>query len=233
MQLRSSSPAGRFLAVFFAILPLAAQDAKRPLTHADFDAWRSLGSPQLSRDGHWLAYSFMPQDGDGELIVRELATGRDLRVPVGALPPAPITPADENTNPEAPPTPRTIRIAMTSDSHFIIANTHPSKADTLAARKAKKKPEEMPKDGLVIVNLATGATTRLGEVKSFAVPAKGGAWLAYLKEGKPEEKKPDDPKPAEKPAEPEDEIVAAAARDGPWPRDVRGGVRQLYREAGR
>jgi len=34
-----------------------------------------------------------------------------------------------------------------------------------------------------------------------AVPAKGGAWLAYLKEGKPEEKKADDAKPAEKPAE--------------------------------
>jgi hypothetical protein len=40
----------------------------------------------------------------------------------------------------------------------------------------------MPKDGIVIINLATGETTRVAEVKSFAVPAKGGSWLAYLKE---------------------------------------------------
>ena len=157
--------------LFLGIVTVVAQPAApRPLAHTDFDTWRSIATPQLSRDGKWLAYSFMPQDADGDVIVRELATGRDLRVPVGTLPPPAATPGEENPNPEAPPTPRTVRLLMTSDSRFLIANTHPPKADVLAARKAKKKPEEMPKDGLVIVNLATGATTRVAEVKSFSVP---------------------------------------------------------------
>jgi hypothetical protein len=191
----------RFAIILAGVVTGFAQPAPRPLTHADFDTWRSLGAPQLSRDGKWLAYSFMPQDADGEVIARELATSRELRVPVGALPPPAAAAGEENPNPEAPPTPRAIRLLLSSDGRYLVANTHPLKADVLAARKAKKKPDEMPKDGLVIVNLASGETTRIAEVKSFAVPSKGGAWLAYSKEAKPEEKKPDDAKPAAKPTE--------------------------------
>jgi hypothetical protein len=109
--------------VLFAITALAAPTfaaatsplapatvtAQRPLSLDDFDAWRSLASPTLSRDGRWLAYSFMPQDGDGEVILRELATGREQRLPVGALPPPPIQP--DEANPDAPPAPRSIESA--------------------------------------------------------------------------------------------------------------------------
>jgi dipeptidyl aminopeptidase/acylaminoacyl peptidase len=192
--------------IFFAVVvvltaSLAAQPAApRALTHHDFDTWRTIGAPQLSRDGQWLAYSFMPQDADGEVVAKELATGREFRVPVGALPPPAATPGEENPNPEAPPAPRTIRVVLTSDSRFLIANTHPAKAAVLAARQAKKKPEDMPKDGLAIVDLASGAITRIDDVKTFSAPTKGGAWLAYLKGTKPEEKKAGDPTPAEKPA---------------------------------
>ena len=49
----------------------------------------------------------------------------------------------------------------------------------------------MPKGGLVVMNLGSGAITRINNVKSIQVPEKGGPWLAYLEEGKPE------PKPAE------------------------------------
>ncbi len=198
----------------------AQPPAPRPLAPTDFDAWRSIGAPQLSRDGKWLAYSFMPQDADGDVIVRELATGRDLRVPVGALPPPAAAPSGETTAPEEPPTSRAIRIVITSDSRFLIANTHPPKAELLAARKAKKKPEEMPKDGLAIVHLASGAVTHVADVKSFSVPSKGGSWLAYLKGAKPEEKKPDEAKPAEKPAE-----VGAPDDDHEDPDQQRGGAR--------
>jgi len=169
-----------------AVQPVAAQ---RPLSLDDFDAWRSLASPSLSRDGRWLAYSFMPQDGDGEVIIRELATGREQRLPVGALPPPPLQP--DEANPDAPPTPRSIRIVFTADSKHLVASTYPTKAETAAAKKAKKKPDEMPKGGLVRVNLTTGTVVTVSSVKNFQVPAKATAWLAYLKEAKPDEKKPE------------------------------------------
>jgi len=60
-----------------------AQPARRPIADTDFDAWSSIATPQLSRDGRWLAYSFMPQDADGTLVIREVASGKEVRVPVG------------------------------------------------------------------------------------------------------------------------------------------------------
>jgi dipeptidyl aminopeptidase/acylaminoacyl peptidase len=186
----------------FGVAPIFAQPSPRPLTHADFDSWRSIASPILSRDGKWLAYSFMPQDGDGDLVLREVSSGREHRIPVGALPLPVPAPAEENTNPEVPPPVRNIRIAFTGDNQFAVATTHPPKADLAAARKAKKKPDEMPKGGLVMVKLATGEVTRVANVKSFQVPAKGGAWAAFLKEPKPGAAKPAEPDGGEKPAEP-------------------------------
>ncbi|MBL9186572.1 MAG: S9 family peptidase [Opitutaceae bacterium] len=203
----------------------SAQPAPRPLAHSDFDAWRSIATPQLSSDGRWLAYSFMPQDGDGDLIAREVATGREHRVPVGSIPRPTAAPAEENANPEAPPPLRNIRLAFTNDGQFLVATTHPAKGDIAAAKQAKKKPEEMPKGGLVILSLATGAVTRVADVKSFQVPAKGGAWVAYLKEAKPEEKKPDPaaattaaPPPDQDPEEFEPAADEAEAEDAAAPR---------------
>ena len=193
------------LFVFIVALVSAQPAAPRPLTHEDFDAWRGFYTPTLSRDGRWLAYSAMPQDGDGDLVIRELATGTERRVPVGMLLPPAIAANEESTNPEAPPVAKNIRVVFTSDSRFVVASTHPTKAEIAQARKDKKKPEEGPKNGLVIVSLATGETTREPGVKSFQVPARGGAWLAYLKEAKPEVKNADDEKKPDTTAEPKTE----------------------------
>ena len=155
---------------------------KRPLTHRDYDAWRQIATPTLSRDGHYLAYSYMPQEGDGDLVVRDLQTGKEQRYGVGALPPPPLP--DPDANPDAPPPVRNVRITFTSDSRYVICTTYPQKADTDKAKKDKKKPEEMPKGGLVIVDLATLASTAVASVKNVQVPSKGGPWIAYTKESK-------------------------------------------------
>ena len=194
----------RWLLLFCPLLCVAllAQTARRPLEPRDFDAWRSIATPQLSRDGRWLAYSFMPQAADGDLMVREVAGGREIRVPVGTQPPPPAV-AEENQNPEAPPPRRNIRIAFTSDGRFVVASSFPSQEETARARREKKKPEEMPKGGLIFVRLADGEVTRLADVKGFQVPSRGGSWVAYQKEAPPETAKAAEPGGA-KPAAPED-----------------------------
>lgn len=171
------------LATLLAVAMLvAAAQSKRPVSHKDFDGWRSIASVTVSRDGKFLAYSYMPQDGDGEVVVRELATRKEWREAVGALPPPPVAPAD----PEGPPAPPpAVRIAFTSDSKYLVAHTYPPKAETEQARKERKKPEEMPKRGLLILKLGTAEAIRIAGVKSFQAPERGGAWLAYLKEAAP------------------------------------------------
>jgi hypothetical protein len=46
----------------------------------------SIRSTQLSRDGQWLVYALVPQDGDGELVVRNLKTDKEFRSPRGNQP---------------------------------------------------------------------------------------------------------------------------------------------------
>src|SRR5438045_93084 len=64
------------------IVPASAQ-TKRPLKHTDADSWRTISSPQLSRNGQYAAYAVMPQEGDGEYVVRNLATAQEWRLTTG------------------------------------------------------------------------------------------------------------------------------------------------------
>jgi dipeptidyl aminopeptidase/acylaminoacyl peptidase len=176
--------------------------AKRALTHQDYDAWRGIQGQSLSRDGKFLAYAAVPQDGDGEIIVRNLSSGAEFRHGKGWRPPTP--PPD---NAEAGPGPGAgfgalagARPRFTADSRFAIFTIEPNKADVQKARKEKKTPDQMPKNALGIMDLSNGQVTRIERVKNFQVPEDGAGWLAYALEAKPEEKKPEAAADAPKPS---------------------------------
>src|SRR4051794_39737753 len=142
------------LALVLLASTAVAQTAKRPLTHRDYDGWRSITSQRLSPDGKWLAYGLFPQEGGGGAIVRNLVTGKEQRAPAGVRPqPAPAGDAEEGPAPVA----RAVTISFSSDSHTVVFSTFPAKASSDQARKDRKP---APKDAMVIVNLATGAATR-------------------------------------------------------------------------
>jgi dipeptidyl aminopeptidase/acylaminoacyl peptidase len=161
----------------------AAPATKRPLTHQDYDSWRSILAQQVSRDGKFVAYAYVPQDGDGEIVARNIATGVDWRAPRGYRPPVP-PPDDPGANlaefqaEQA----RLLRPVFTADSRFLVFVTEPTKAEVNKAKKEKKKPEEMPKNGLSIMDLSNGTVTRIERVKTFRVPEDGGGFIAYQME---------------------------------------------------
>ena len=149
---------------------LAAQaPAKKPVSYDAYDGWKAIQGTKVSRDGAWLAYALVPQDGDGELVVRNLKSGAETRHARGKDP------------------------AITFDDRFIVFAIAPPKADVDKAKKDKKKPEDMPKSGLGILNLATGEVVTAERVKGFKLPEESGKYLAYLfeKPEKKDEKKPD------------------------------------------
>lgn len=168
---------------------LSAQTpAKKPLSYEAYDGWKSIQGTRVSRDGAWLAYALAPQDGDGELVVRNLQTGTETRHPRGRDP------------------------QVTFDDRFVVFTIAPPKADVDKAKKDKKKPEEMPKNGLGILTLATGELYTAARVKSVALPEEAGGHVAYLLE-KPEKK--DEKKPEAEPkkeAEPAKEETKAGAK---------------------
>src|SRR5215216_2531084 len=168
--------------------------SKRPLTHADYDSWRSIQGQTLSRDGKFVAYALVPQDGDGEIVVRNLTTGAEWRHTRGAQPVNPPMPNPAVEPPASPPQ-FAGRPVFTADSRFVVFQVLPAKADTEKAKKEKKKPENMPKNGMGIMDLATGEVVRIERVKNFRVPEDGAGFLAYLLEPKKEERKPEDNNP--------------------------------------
>src|SRR5690242_3130965 len=89
--------------------PLTAQapvaHVKRPLSYDVVDSWKSIQGTRLSDDGHWLAYATTAPGEDGEVVVRDLRTGRQFIHPRG-------------TNP-----------AFTPDSRFVVFGIAQPKAD--------------------------------------------------------------------------------------------------------
>ena len=205
----------------------APAPAKRPLTHQDYDSWRSILAQQVSRDGKFVAYAYAPQDGDGEIVVRNVVTGVDWRAPRGYRPPVP-PPDDPGTNlaefqaEQA----RLLRPVFTADSRFVVFGVEPTKAELTKAKKEKKKPEDMPRNGLAIMNLSNGTVTRIERVKNFRVPEDGGGFIAYLLEattpparsGGPSAPAPgSSPEPSTTPPSPEPSPAAPSSSPEPSP----------------
>jgi dipeptidyl aminopeptidase/acylaminoacyl peptidase len=170
----------RFALACFTLSIAFAQTGKRPLNHRDYDGWNSIQSQVLSRDGKFLAYALFPEDGDGKLVVRNIATGKELRENAGSPPPAQDN-TDTETGAGQQGAVRSIRIVFTHDNKFVIASAFPAKADTDKARKERKPAAEMPKNSMLIVDLAAMSVSRVADVASFQVPENGESFLAYLK----------------------------------------------------
>ena len=188
--LRQSLSIISLLALLASTVPFAIAQrpaaTKRALTHADYDTWRSIVSPQISRDGKFVAYAYMAQDADSDIVVRNIATGKEWRAPRGYRPPAPppdvsIPGSAELIAEQA----RLVRPAFTADTRFVAFGIEPTKAELNKAKKEKKRPEEMPKNALGLMDLSSGQVAKIDRVKNFQVPEDGSGFIAYLMEAKP------------------------------------------------
>ena len=190
---------------------LAQEAAKRPLTHDDYDAWKSLRSQTISRDGRWVSFVASPQVGDGELIVRETAGPKEYRYLRGSRP---------SFTPDGRFLVFTINAAHRKQIAYELSQLSKSGSSRSgrfgrrgrrprpegpktegkgSKKKAPKKPER-PKSRLAVMNLHDGKVEIIEGVKSHRVPSEGSSVLIYHLEKDPEAKKA---KEAEKPAKKE------------------------------
>jgi dipeptidyl aminopeptidase/acylaminoacyl peptidase len=183
-----------FLSLLFLRAGVApAQPAKRPLTHNDYAAWRSIQGPKLSPDGAFLAYALVPQEGNGEFVVSNLRTGKEWRHPRGQRAPllaaraAPAA-AGRGSSP-----------AFTPDGKSVVFPIYPTKAEADKARKAKAP----ARDAVGIMDLATGKVTRIDNVRAFQVPEEGAAFLVYQIGARLPAKERPKTRPSRQPQQPE------------------------------
>lgn len=142
---------------------LSAQ--KKPLDFDVYDEWQSIGERSVSGDGKWVVYAVNPQEGDGTLYI-ESADARFKQA-----------------------IPRGYKATITEDSRFVIFNIKPFFKETREAKIKKKKPDDMPKDSMGILELGKDSILKFSKIKSFKTPDKGFGWLAYQKEQQVEKPK--------------------------------------------
>lgn len=172
----------RWVAIASAVLAAASVWAqKKPLDHDVYDSWKSVRGSDLSRDGKWLLYGQAPQVGDGIVYVKALDGTRTWSIERGTAQ------------------------RFSRDGKFVLSTVVPSKADVDKAKKEKKKPADMPKNALAILNLATGESTVIERLKALRVPEEDSGWFAYQVEAetKPSEAKPEEKKEEADPKKPQ------------------------------
>lgn len=143
-----------------SVLVCGAQ--KKPLDHSVYDGWQHIGERLVSNDGNWIVYTVDPQEGDNELVIRS-ATGNYQRT-----------------------VPRGYGALITEDSRFVLCKIKPFFKDTREARIKKKKPDDMPKDSVAVIELGKEDIWKAPRVKSFKTPQKAAGWMAYHLEKSPE-----------------------------------------------
>jgi len=148
------------LCSLLAPLAATAQSAPAPLDYRAYDGWNAIRSVVLADDGSAIAYSLVPEDGDATLVARTIASGRETREARGLTP------------------------QFTADGKFLVYTIAPLKTDLDASKKAKQKPEEAPKNGLGVLDLASGTALQFERIKDVKVAKHGGRSIAFLAEPK-------------------------------------------------
>ncbi len=142
-----------FLAATFIYISSFSQ--KKPLDHSVYDAWQSVGERIISVNGNFVAYTINPQEGDAILVLQQTDGKKLLEVARG------------------------YNIKFTEDERFLIFKIKTSFAQTRDARIKKRKPDEMPKDTLGILEITSQKLEKIARVKNYKFPEKNSRWLAY------------------------------------------------------
>ena len=168
------------IVLFLLALSLPGWSQKKVLDHSVYDGWQSLGERLISSDGRTVVYTINPQEGDGVLVIeRPLAsagagTGRSADRGMDTDRGKGLGSRQEIA--------RGYSALITADSRWVLGRIRPWFKDSREARIKKKKPEDMPKDSLFLLDLTSDILLKIGNIKSYKIPEKGNGWVAYLAE---------------------------------------------------
>ncbi len=150
----------KILLFFMVFLCMKTSAQKKELDHAVYDSWQSIRETSFHPQGKYIIYAIVPQEGYGIFIIRNVKTGNELSIA------------------------RATQAVFTENGEYLVAKIKPSFVETRKAKIDKKKADEMPKDSLVIVELATNTIQKIPSVKSFQLAEHGNDMIVYLKDKK-------------------------------------------------
>lgn len=137
------------------LVAFSAFAQKKPVDHSVYESWKVVNNTIISNDGRWLSYEINPQRGDGWLMLYDIANNRYDSVSRG------------------------YEARFSADSKFMAFKIKPPLDTTRAAKLAKKKDDDLPKDSLGIWVPEKNHLVKIAKIKSFRIPEKGSDWMAY------------------------------------------------------
>ncbi len=146
------------------LLTISAFAAKPPLDHSVYDDWKSVSGLTVQNDGEWARWTVAPQEGDVMLRFYNVRTGKTWDVP------------------------RASQAKISEDATKAVFKIAPAFKETRQARIDKKKPNEMPKDSLGILDLATGHIEKYPMLKGFKAGQVMTRFVAFQEAEKPAQK---------------------------------------------
>ncbi|MCF0173566.1 MAG: hypothetical protein HUJ91_07575, partial [Bacteroidales bacterium] len=132
---------------------LSAQ--KPPIDHSVYDGWNRIGYIGVPYSKDWVTYQVMPQEGDATLYYLNLLSGTSYSFE------------------------RAAHAAITPDCKYALIKVSPAYAQVKELKRKKTKEDKMPKDTLLLLNLATGQTTSYPDVKDYKLPEKMERFVAF------------------------------------------------------
>lgn len=159
----------------------AFAQAHKPIQLADILAWKRIQAPVVSANGEWFAYRIAPAEGNAEVVVRNVKTGKEEHYPIGdrvassPAPPAGGAPGRGGAaagaaagGPE-----------FSDDSKWVVFTAYP----LTAAAKRMKTQRRTIQPKAVLVELATGKKTEFEKVKRLAFSGEKSTVLAVHRYG--------------------------------------------------
>ena len=126
---------------------------KQPLHHGVYDGWNNITNTTQSLNGKLTAIQTDPQEGDG--FVEVFQDNKAIKKLQRAYQPA-----------------------FTADGQYLLVLVKPPYQETRAAKAAKKKKDDLPKDHFVSLNLRTLQTDTFKEVTGYSHSMFKSHWVA-------------------------------------------------------
>ncbi|MEM6376703.1 MAG: hypothetical protein AAF705_00690, partial [Bacteroidota bacterium] len=143
-----------FLFLTVALLPLSAQQ-KRALQPSDYAIWNQINRQLISNDGKWVAYVSQPGEGNPTLYLYD---GVNDKTEIMSRANAP---------------------QFTADNRFLTFTLKPDEESVKKMRREGKKKKDLPKDTLVVMNLANMDVIKVPGATDVKLPEKWNDWAFF------------------------------------------------------
>ncbi len=158
------------ISLFTIALSYGLAAEQKPLNLSDVLAWKRIQTPVLSNDGGWFAYKLVPNDGNSQVVLKNIQSGAEQRFDIGEV----VRPNPYEGGGAGMPPPPPHDVVFSDDSKWLAFDVHPTQSE---AHKLKKdhKPLE---NKVILVELGNGKQTEFDRIRRFSFSGERSTAIA-------------------------------------------------------